>query len=40
VAALANAVFAGQLKVEVDQPMLLKPMLNICDLKDQIQDLS
>ena len=29
--ALADYVFAGQLKSEVGQPTLLKPMLNACD---------
>lgn len=32
--ALADYVFAGQLKSEVGQLTLLKPMLNACDLKE------
>ena len=34
VPALADSVFAGQLKSEVGQPTLLKKMLNACDFKD------
>lgn len=34
--ALADYVFAGQLKSEVGQPTLLRPMLNACDHKEQI----
>ena len=35
--ALADVVFAGQLKSEVGQPTLLKQMLNACNFKEQIQ---
>lgn len=35
---LINAMFTGQLKVEVGQPTFLKTMLDICDLKDRMQD--
>lgn len=38
VPALTNAIFAGQLKVRVNQPTLLKLMLDICDLKNQMHD--
>lgn len=34
--ALADSVFTGQLKSEVGQPTLVKPMLNACDLREQI----
>ena len=34
--ALADFVFAGQLKLEVDQPTLLKPTLNACDHREHI----
>jgi len=33
---LADSIFAGQLKSEVDQPTLLKMMLNACNLKEHI----
>lgn len=35
---LTNVIFAGQLNVEVGQLTLLKPMLDICDLKNHMQD--
>jgi len=35
--ALTDAVFNGQLKAEVGQPTQLKTMVDICDLKDQMQ---
>ena len=37
VPALVDAVFAAQLSTEVSQPTLLKPMLNTCNFKDQVQ---
>lgn len=35
---LTNVVFVGKLKAEVGQPTPLKHMLDIFDLKDQMQD--
>ena len=35
--ALMDAVFAAQLSTEISQPTLLKPMLDNCNFKDQIQ---
>jgi len=35
--ALADFVFSAQIKSEVDQPTLLKQMLNACDFKEKIQ---
>ena len=35
--ALADSVFAGQIKSEVGQPTLFKQMLNACNFKEQIQ---
>jgi len=40
VLALTNVVFAGQLKAKVGQLTILKPMLDIFDLKDHMQDYS
>ena len=40
VTALINAVFIGQLKAKVNQPTLLKTMLDIFDMKDRMQDYS
>ena len=37
---LANSVLVGQLKSEVGQPTLLKLMLDICNLKEQMHDLA
>lgn len=37
VSALRDAIFAGQLKSMIGQPTQLKPMIDICDLKDQMQ---
>jgi len=37
VPALIDSVFSAQLKEEVSQPTLLKPMMNACSFKDQIQ---
>lgn len=37
VPALIDYVFSAQLKAEVSQPTLLKPMMNTCSFKDQIQ---
>ena len=37
VPALTYAIFDGQLKSTIDQPMQLKPMTNIYDLKDRMQ---
>ena len=34
---LIDSVFSAQLKAEVSQPTLLKPMMNACSFKDQIQ---
>ena len=36
VPALIDSVFSAQLKAEVSQPTLLKPMMNACSFKDQI----
>ena len=33
---LADSVFSGQLNSEVGQPHLLKTMLDVCKLKDQV----
>ena len=37
VPALIDSVFEAQLRTEVSQPTLLKPMMNTCSFKDQIQ---
>ena len=37
VPALIDSVFSAQIKEEFSQPTLLKPMLNTCNFKDQIQ---
>lgn len=34
--ALMDAVFAAQLSTEINQPTLLKPMLDSCNFKDQV----
>ena len=34
---LSNAVFKGQFRSRILQPAQLKPMLDICQLRDQIQ---
>ena len=37
VPALIDSIFSAQLKAKVGQPTLLKPMMNTCSFKDQIQ---
>ena len=37
VPALIDSVFSAQLKAEVTQSTLLKPMMNTCSFRDQIQ---
>ena len=37
VPALIDSIFAAQLSTEVSQPTLLKPMMNTCSFKDQVQ---